>query len=93
MMKWNRGRYDPGLGHLSRTEPSRDEKRHAFEKFYKGWRDYMEGRPMFAPPNWDEATRSGTTRAMRRSRPRGQLKSLRLLQGRNYPVTTIHQAA
>ena len=57
MMKWNRGRYDPGLGHLSRTEPSRDEKRHAFEKFYKGWRDYMEGRPMFAPPNWEEAAR------------------------------------
>jgi hypothetical protein len=37
--------------------PSRDEKRHAFEKFYKGWRDYMEGRPMFAPPDWDEAAR------------------------------------
>ena len=55
MMKWNRGRSDSSLGHLSRTEPSRDEKRHAFEKFYKGWRDYMEGRPMFAPPNWEEA--------------------------------------
>jgi hypothetical protein len=57
MMKWNRGRYDPSLGHLSRTEPSCDENRHAFEKFYKGWRDYLQGRPMSAPPNWDEAAR------------------------------------
>ncbi len=54
-MKWNRGTAAPILGLLSRTESSRDEKRHAFEKFYKGWRDYMEGRPMFAPPSWDEA--------------------------------------
>ena len=42
LREWNRGRYDLGLGHLSRTEPSRDKNRHAFEKFYKGWRDYME---------------------------------------------------
>lgn len=48
----------PRLGLLYRTEPSsRDEKRHASEKFYKGWRDYMEGRPMFAPPGWSETDR------------------------------------
>ena len=57
LREWNRGRYDPSLGHLSRAEPSRDKNRQAFEKFYKGWSDYMEGRPMFAPPNWDEAAR------------------------------------
>jgi hypothetical protein len=57
LLEWNRGRYAPSLGHLSRTEPSRNEKRHAFEKFYKGWRDCMEGRPLFAPPDWDEAAR------------------------------------
>ncbi len=56
-MTWNRGTDAPLLGLLSCTEPSRDEKRHAFEKFYKGWRDYMEGRPMFAPPGWPEADR------------------------------------
>jgi hypothetical protein len=57
-MKWNRGADEPRLGLLYRTEPSScDEKRHAFEKFYKGWRDYMEGRPICAPPVWPEADR------------------------------------
>ena len=61
-MKWNRNTDDPRLGTealtlgpLYRTEPSRDEKRHTFEKFYKGWRDCVEGRAMFAPTGWSEA--------------------------------------
>ena len=57
LRKWNRGRYDLSLGRLSCTEPACDKNRHAFEKFYKGWCDYLEGRPMFAPPNWNEAAR------------------------------------
>ena len=55
-MKRSRTPDAPRLSLLYRPETSlRDEKRHAFEKFYKGWRDYMEGRPRFAPPGWPEA--------------------------------------
>lgn len=54
-MKWSRATDGLRLSLLSRTEPSRDEKRHAFEKFYKGWRDCMESRSRFAPPGWSEA--------------------------------------
>ena len=75
MKKLNRGRYEPSLGHLSSTKPSRDKNRHAFEKFYKGWRDYGEGRPMFAPPGWEEAARqwyhSGYEKAQTESPAKG----------------------
>ena len=67
LLKWNRGRHnprfddpclkDPRLGLRYRTEPSHDEKSHAFENFYKGWHDYIEDQPAFAPPNWPEADR------------------------------------
>jgi hypothetical protein len=68
----------PGDGNLARlrTEPSRDEKRHGFEKFYKGWRDHVEGRPMFAPPNWDEAARQWYHSGYEKARAESPAKDL-----------------
>ena len=31
---------------------SQSEKEHAFNCYYRGWRDFMEGRPNVAPGAW-----------------------------------------
>ena len=81
-MKPNRKTDDPRLGNealmlgLYRTEPSRDEKRQAFEKFYQGWRDCMEDRPRFAPPTWPEADRQWYHRGYKKAQTESPAKEL-----------------
>ncbi len=76
-MKQNRAPDAPRRGLLYRSETSsRDEKRHAFEKFYKGWRDYLEGRPMITPPGWPEADRQWYHLGCEKARTERQAKEL-----------------
>ena len=37
--------------------PTSEEKEHDFDCFYKGWRDFLEGREYAPPPSWDERER------------------------------------